>query len=349
MTTRPAETVLVRCDVGPTLGVGHLMRCAALAEEFQARGATVVFAADAGSVPFAAAQLAARGIRHVAPPGTPEEHVELARSLGARVVVVDSYLLGPDVYDALRAAGVVVLALVDGDPAGRAADLYLDQNIGAEHDVWELAPGAVRLAGLDHALMRDDIRALRPATPERAPAEVPEVLAVFGGTDAYAAAPVLARALVATGAPFHLTVVAAREETRAELEALAAGPLADGQSVTVIAPTERIAELVVAADLVVSAAGTSSWELMCLGAACALVCVADNQVESYGRAVEAGLADGLGYLEPLRSGPQAVVDLLRDLLTTPDRRQALRERGWAAVDGRGRQRVVDALGLLVTD
>ena len=39
--------------------------------------------------------------------------------------------------------------------------MLLDQNIGAEQDDWPLPEGAVRLAGLDYALMRDEIRARR--------------------------------------------------------------------------------------------------------------------------------------------------------------------------------------------
>ena len=53
----------MRCDVGPAYGVGHLMRCVALAEEFAARGFEVVFSAEVDSVPFALDQLGRRGFR----------------------------------------------------------------------------------------------------------------------------------------------------------------------------------------------------------------------------------------------------------------------------------------------
>lgn len=333
--------VLVRCDVGPGVGVGHLMRCVALAEELRRRGLSVTFCADVDSVPFARRQLASRGISVIASVETPQEHVALVRRLRPQLVVLDSYLLPEAVYAAVRAESAVLLAIVDGPPGGRQADLYLDQNLGAEEQTHALTPGATRLAGLTFALMRDSIVVLRPREPhEDRDIRAPRVLAFFGGTDAFGASPATARLLVATGRPFRATIVAGDDEARESIERLV--PEA-GQQIDVIAPTDELAMLVSSTDVVISAAGTSAWELMCLGAACALVWVADNQHESYARAVESGLGIGLGSLEDV-SGPTAsAVRSLRELLDLPERRRELRSRAWRAVDGRGRERVADAL------
>ncbi|MDI5939238.1 methyltransferase domain-containing protein [Micromonospora sp. DH15] len=95
------------------------------------------------------------------------------------------------------AAGVVTLAVVDGDTRGQDADVYLDQNLGAAHGP---LPGRL-LAGTAYPLLRDAVVAARPAAPRPAtPAARPRVLAFFGGTDAFGAAPVLARVLLATEA-----------------------------------------------------------------------------------------------------------------------------------------------------
>lgn len=316
------------------------MRCLALAEELHARGRDVRFLVDAAAVPFAAAQLAARGFASVPPAPTVEEQLRQVDALAPEAVVIDSYRLPPSAYDAARAS-YRTLALVDGDLGGRVADVYLDQNIGAEDDERVLPEGAVRLAGLRYALMRDEVLRHRPATPEvPAPSGAPRVFAFFGGTDAYGAAPVLTAALVATGRAFHLSVVAASDDSRA---ALAAIRPAAGQVIDVIAPTDRLAEHVRAADLVVSAAGTSSWELLCLGAAVAFVCVADNQAESYGRVVEGGLTFALGLLDVVRREPEAATAALAGALDDVDARNRLRRKGWELVDGRGRSRVVESL------
>lgn len=326
----------MRCDVGPTYGVGHLMRCVALSEEFAARGFEIVFSADVETVPFALEQLRGRGFRWVAPPDSAAGLVEQARTTDA--VVIDSYALPLDSYVAVRRTRPT-LALVDGDPAGRDGHLLLDQNIGAETDDWPLPEGTTRLAGLEYALMRGEILAAR--TPDRTPPGDPlRVFAFFGGTDAFGAGPVLTKAMVSTGRPFELRVVGATDELHRELSAIETGP---GQRVTPIGPTSGLAAEVAAADVVVSAAGTSSWELLCLGAACAFVCVADNQEQAYDRIVELGAVAGVGHLSRLRADPAPGVEVLSELFADVAAQDRLRAAGSRLVDGRGRERVADAV------
>ncbi|MEU7585428.1 spore coat protein [Micromonospora sp. NPDC049230] len=385
----------LRCDASPRRGVGHLVRCLALAEEFLARGAHVAVFGTVEQLPWATTELAARGIPLHPGPDSPAELVEAARRHELDVVVLDSYELDPAGAGALRAAGVFTLAIIDGDTRGQAADLYLDQNFGAEltsrgpgtelpdrdvaaglpgrevgaelpgRKVGALPPGrdvAARaglpgpgpgaglpglvLAGSRYALLRDSVITARPAVPQPATAvSRPRVLAFFGGTDAVGAAPVLTRVLVATGHPMDLTVVVGRPELEAEVEDITPGR---GQIIRPIPPTTSLPTLITEADLVVSAAGTSTWELCCLGAPAALVCVVDNQRESYTRVVRHGLAAGLGELPELtdagvagRAARAAAARTLHGLLSAPQRRATLAARAWSTVDGQGRARVVD--------
>ncbi|MFI6266612.1 PseG/SpsG family protein [Micromonospora sp. NPDC051006] len=334
----------LRCDAGPRRGVGHLVRSLALGEEFLARGARVEMFGSVDGVGWAAAQLAARGIPLHPGPATPAELVETARRHQLDVMVLDSYELDPAGAGALRAAGVRTVAIIDGDSRGQDADLYLDQNFGAATP--EL-PGRL-LAGTTYALLRDSVVTARPpAPPAPTVSGRPRVLAFFGGTDAVGAAPVLTRVLLSTGHPMELTVVVGRPEIEAELEDLAPGR---NQFVRTVPPTDELPTLIRAADLVVSAAGTSTWELCCLGAPTALVCVVDNQRESYHRVVRHGLVAGLGELPELaavglpgRTARAAAARTVHGLLASPERRAALAARGWATVDGLGRGRVVDAV------
>jgi spore coat polysaccharide biosynthesis predicted glycosyltransferase SpsG len=332
----------VRCDVGPIRGVGHVMRCLALAEELRGRGAEVVFVCDSHTVPWAHAQLVARAIPVEPAVRTPAEHVEVFRRLELDAVVFDSYDLDARVFSAVRRAGLPTLAIVDGDLRGAEADVYVDQNLGSELDQPELPQGSVRLAGLDYVLLRDEVLALRPAEPP-VPGPgggVPRVFAFFGGTDAFGAGPYVVAALAATGVPFEATVVAPGEDLA---KAIGAVPLGAGQHVEVIGPTSQLAAAVVASDLVLSASGTSTWELLCLGATAGLVCVVDNQVMGYERAVATGAAVGVGILSDLKVDPTPAAAVLRPLLTDPVERARIATAGWKLVDGLGRTRVADAL------
>jgi spore coat polysaccharide biosynthesis predicted glycosyltransferase SpsG len=224
--------------------------------------------------------------------------------------------------------------------------VFVDQNLGSELDQPVLPEGAIRLAGLDYVMLRDEILTLRPTEPP-APRRhgVPRVFAFFGGTDAYGAGPHVTAALAATGVPFEAVVVAPDENLA---EAVTAVPLGAGQRVEVIGPTSQLARAVVDADLVVSASGTSTWELLCLGATAGLVCVVDNQEMGYERAVATGAAVGVGVLSDLKEDPAAAAAVLRPLLADPVERARIAEAGWKLVDGQGRVRVADALFHLIS-
>ncbi|GAA3528240.1 UDP-2,4-diacetamido-2,4,6-trideoxy-beta-L-altropyranose hydrolase [Nonomuraea rosea] len=318
-----AVRIGVRCDAGVRGGAGHLVRCVALAEELRARGAEVVFLGEVSGSPWASAQLRDRGLPLSAAPSAPVRLAALACELRLDAVVLDSYDLPPGTGAALRKAGLPVLAVIDGDPLGQEADLYLDQNLGAERRPFDPpAPAATRLAGARYALLRDSVRR-RGREPRREP--VPRVLCFFGGTDSAGVAPAWAGALVATGRPFEATVVSP-------------APFAADGPITVIPPTDRLPELMAGADLVVTAAGSAIWELLYLGVPTALSWVADNQLIGYEELVGRGAAAGLG-----RAPDAAAVGVLARLLADPAAREEHGRRGGGLVDGRGRERVADAL------
>jgi spore coat polysaccharide biosynthesis predicted glycosyltransferase SpsG len=324
----------IRCDAGARTGVGHLVRCVALAEELVARGVGVRFLSDLGGVEWAEAQLSRRGLPWHPPPFDPVGLVAALERLEIDALVIDSYTLPPPHSVAVRRSGRRVLAIVDGDFRGQSADIYVDQNLDSVIHVED----AIGLAGLDYALLRASVRSLRPAAPPvHRSGRTPKVVAFFGGTDAYRAAPQVAELLTGTGVPFDATIVGADEQLRAELAAIPAGP---GRRLEIIPPTDDLPKLLAGADLAVSASGTSTWELLCLGLPSALVWVVDNQILGYERVMARGIAAGLGQLGHF--GDDAV-STLRRLLTDADLRTDLAARAWAAVDGRGAERVADAL------
>ncbi|WP_306839567.1 PseG/SpsG family protein [Catenuloplanes nepalensis] len=315
------------------MGAGHLVRCLALAEELLARGCRVALLGDVGSVSWTAREIDRLGLPVVAAPPSPEALALTARRLGLDAVVIDSYVTDPGCAAALRAGGVTVLAIVDGDPRGQDADLYLDQNLGAELVAPPLPPGAIRLAGLPYVLLRDSVRSRRPSRPRPPSAPgAPSVVCFFGGTDPAGAAPVLAGMLAATGVPLDAIVVS---PVPAEI------PVTPGQRFRCVPNTPDLPELLDGADLVVSAAGTSTWELLCLGVCPALVMVADNQRLGYDAMLARGLGFGLGAVADLPS--PAAISTLREALTSPSRRHELAARGWSEIDGDGRVRAADAL------
>lgn len=335
--------VAIVCDIGSRVGSGHAMRCLALAEELLPRGVAVTYASDVSAVPWVHDRILASGVEIGDAVREPGDLAAIGTTLDVDGVIVDSYTLGADAHAALRSSGLPVLAVVDHDLRGAVADLYLDQNIGSEEDAVALRRGT-RLAGLKYALMRDEILQRRPAgAPTARDVATPRVFGIFGGTDPAGAGPLVAQALADTGRAFDATIVTARPELVSEIGAVRLRP---DQSLTTIGPTDRLADHVVASDMVVSAAGSSAWELLCLGAATGLVCVADNQAVGYARAGARGVGVGLGHADRGPDFVAAAVEPLRAMLTDAGLRSRSAQAGWRLVDGRGRQRVADAFTAL---
>ena len=108
------------------------------------------------------------------------------------------------------------------------------------------------------------------------------MLVVMGGTDPLGVTGAVLDALAATGSELAVTAIA-QPDGRDELARRVAGYALD---VELVPPRADLTALMLEQDLVVSAAGTSVWELCCLGVPAALVCVADNQEAGYRRVLE---------------------------------------------------------------
>jgi spore coat polysaccharide biosynthesis predicted glycosyltransferase SpsG len=337
--------VAVRCDLATATGRRHVVRSLALAEELALRGVQVLFVADVEADDWARMHIAARGLEAVPPVVTPDEHVELVDRLAADAVVFDAHHLPHEVYTAVRDTGRPTLAAVDGDLRGAEADLLLDPNVGAEEVQHRLPRDCTRLAGLEYAPLRNDVLANRPiSAPVPASVEVPKVLVLLDEVDMPDAGAWVVRTLVATGRPFDVTVVAPEAEAREQVQAVRPAPR---QRIAAIAPDTRLAERVVRSDAVVGAAGQSTAELLCLGAAVGLVWVTDADVETYRQLMVQRAVIGLGSVEALGKDPDAGAEQAARLLSDSRERARLAESGWRRVDGLGRARAVDALvGLL---
>lgn len=334
MTCRdPAPVHLaIRCDALAATGTGHLVRQTALVEELLARGhrATLFGRCE---VEWARQQAARVGLEFVEPA---DDFVTQMLAARCDTLLIDGYDFPASVGAAAREAGVPVVAMVDGD-FGRHqdADMYVDQNLGS------FDPGKANwLVGPQYVLLRDVVLRRRDMEPARN--DPPRVLVVFGGSDPFGGCPVAAELLLSVGLPVEVVAIAASPERRAELEALA---VREGQSLVILGAQDDLPGLAMTCDFVISASGSSVWELACLGIPTALVCVTDNQITGYEAATES-LAVPVGRLDQLRSDDEArdaARTALTRLLGDGKLRDELRDGGRALIDGEGRTRVVDVI------
>jgi UDP-2,4-diacetamido-2,4,6-trideoxy-beta-L-altropyranose hydrolase len=339
--------LLIRADASVRIGTGHVMRCLALAQAWQDGGGEAHFAL-ADAPPAAAGRLEAEGLRlHrvAADAGGAEdarEVVRLARRVGAAWLVLDGYHFPAQYQEAVKGSGLRLLVIDDYGHAGRyAADLILNQNLYAEGRLYEgRAPGSRLLLGPRYALLRREF--LKWSGWKRSVPEVARTaLVTLGGADAGNVTGQVLRALRAIRqGPFEAVVlVGPGNPNRRELEEAVRGD----RRVSLAVNAPDVARLMAWADVAVSAAGSTCYELLFMGLPALALVLADNQAPVADALERHGLGESAGWGDRLDVG--AMADLLSAFLNDSRRRSAMAERGRAWVDGRGGGRVAALLGL----
>ena len=323
--------VLLRADAGIIQGTGHIMRCLTLAEALSTRGHEAELAWAGTDVPWLAQHVRDSGIRvHESMPDVLDK--ALIEMSAPDWVVVDSYRIPAEEISAANEL-TPVLAIVDGDDRGIEATLYLDHNLGARAETYR-HPARV-LAGADYALVRDEVLQQRRPEPWSMSGPRPTIVSFMGGTDPTAASIPVVRALIAASASTRIIVVAP-QQLHKDLETI----LANREHSELLSPTPALPELFGLADLVVSAAGTSAWDVCALAIPAVLVGVVDNQSASITSVVETGVALAIAVSKDTNNLVTDLTPLVTTLLTDQDARVRLSQTCRRVFDGEGKSRVV---------
>jgi UDP-2,4-diacetamido-2,4,6-trideoxy-beta-L-altropyranose hydrolase len=341
-------TLLIRADANVAIGTGHVMRCLALAQAWQDSGGQCIFAM-AESTP-AIEQRLLREKLHVkciaAASGSVEDSkgtVRLARERNAAWVVLDSYHFDSAYQFAIKASGFKLLLIDDhGQGETYCADLVLNQNLHATPELYTSREPSTRLLlGPRYALLRREFRQCRDYQRE-IPEAGRKILVTMGGSD-----------------PNNVTakvIEAIRQLTDSDLETVimvggsnpnlfALGPAVRGQkSMRLVADPPNVAELMKWADVAIAAAGTTFWEICCLGLPAVLLELAKNQKGVAAAADELRIAWSLG--DAAEASSCTIAGKLKELLSSQEIRASQSQKGRNLVDGVGAQRVLAFLSEL---
>lgn len=328
-----------RADASAKTGGGHVMRCMTLASALLKWGQKIAFLSQPGTVqtvpPLGASGMAV--IEVTAEPSSWIEGLNEWHAGGVDCLVIDSYGVGAEQERAMR--GTAKRIMVIDDLANRAhdCDILLDQNLGRTAASYAgLVPSHCEvLAGPRYALLRPEFAQARPRALARRGASGPveRILISMGMTDVGGVtARVLEAVLTAdTGAAIDV-VIGSRAPSLARVRALAArdGPIA------LHIDNADMCELMVAADLGIGAAGSTSWERCCLGLASIVMVLADNQRE--GAAALAGAGAALAGTDQLDASSAGLTAAVRRLSSSSVERATMAASAAGLADGQGVRR-----------
>ena len=327
------------CDLSPTIGAGHFMRCTALAEEFIHKGHSIEMSVNLVGVPLASMRASEVPVTLKPEFTDTNELIEWIESSDIELVIWDSYTR-PSEQSLSVKEKVRVVAIVDGDLRGQHADLYIDQNIDAHLD--HIDSTYEVLAGTDYAILSSHIISARRSTP-RIQEDLPrQLLIAMGGTDARGLAEVLSKKLSGYLPEVLVNVVIPKlqgSESKSDLESRG--------NLKILNPTTKLFELIRDSDLYIGGCGTSVWEALYIGTPMACLAVADNQELTYGRLLDHGLVVGLGVLGNDQFNALQKVEVISRALIDTKALIQMSTKGQKIIDGRGRERIVARASKLV--
>ena len=338
--------LLVRADASTAIGTGHLMRCLALAQRWRDSGGQVIFLSvcDSDALRRSVQQESAEFVAATATIGSDADATEvirLARQHSAPWVVIDGYNFGAAYQQTIKRAGMRLLTIDDtGEAAPYCADIVLNQNITANESLYEQRePHTKLLLGTNYVLLRREFTS-RMGQRRQLPPKAHRLLVTMGGSDPENVMEKILRGLHQCRA-LKLEVRAIIGAANPHVKSLRTVARESGLEICLEEKVADMSAMMAWADVAISAAGTTLWELAFMGVPVITVEVADHQRPIGAAAAQRRVSVNLGWHASLAEA--AIAEKVRELVRDGDRRRQMSERGQRLVDGRGASRVLEQL------
>lgn len=346
--------LILRADADSRVGLGHIMRCLALAQAWRKAGGSAIFLTRCKSS-LILKKIKKEGfelesLERVHPNATDSKSlISLCRRIEAKglraVAVVDGYHFDSAYQKEVFKAGFRFLCVDDYGHSERYwADWVLNQNASASSRIYAgKAPRSQLLLGPEYALLRRefiDCHNFERRIPQRAQ----KLLVTLGGADPVNATTKVLESLSQLRIKsLEVRILIGSENPRRNELKSKIKPLhfAKGPHIRLISKTDNMVGMMAWADLAVSAGGSTCWEMAALGLPNAIITIADNQIKNSQALARRGVSVNLGWHEEVKI--DRISQVLKDLITDKALRTSMSQRGRMMVDGSGASKVCSLL------
>lgn len=297
--------VVFRVDASLQIGSGHTMRCLTLAGSLRLQGVECHFLCrnhtghlieqirgegyTVHELPIEVDVLPeGDGLAHSAWLGATQARDAQAcqpviNALQPSWLIVDHYALDKIWEDKLKPFCQRLMVIDDLADRHHCCDLLLDQNLGRQSsDYVALVPDhCTLLTGPTYALLRPEFSDLREySLKRRVRPNLKNIIINMGGVDKDNATGTVLSALEQCSLPQDCQITVIMGAKAPWIERVQAQASSMSRSIDVRVNVRNMATLMAECDLVIGAAGSTSWERCCLGVPTLMVVLALNQVES---------------------------------------------------------------------
>ncbi len=339
--------VIFRVDAAPRVGWEHLWRCVVLAMALQRRRRPAYFLSqlEPGSLGLTLKRGGNEWLDADSPAGTAEDLQELLqeiRRIRPAAVIIDSPDVKEDYLAEVCKTGVMVVSMDSMATVAFSSRLIINPLLGPGREAYEFVPGTQLLLGPRYALVRSEIRRQRPIRAQE-PAQPFRGVVALGDDDPHNQSGAVARHLLNCPRVGRVAVlVRSHHPDLPGLQALA--EQSNGRMEVCHEPAE-VALRVARCHFAITAGNSWSLELACVGVPQIVIVQSEAHWPTAQRLEEEGAATCLGWQANV--SPQTLRQAANDLLGDNLERQAMARCGRKLIDGRGPDRLVTALEVLL--
>ena len=254
-------------------------------------------------------------------------------------VVVDGYQFSADYLQSIKNYGIKLLLVDDvGFEGPVISDLLLNQNIYAKRSLYNCRTSSTDfLLGCKYVLLRREFLKWKNWKKPPIP-EIGKILVTMGGSDFHNVTMRVIDALESV-VPKNIEICIVTGSLNPYTNQIKERANSSALNYKVIVDPKDITGLMISADMAISAAGSTCWELSYLGIPFATVILAENQEKIASELEAQGVSMNLGWHNSLTEN--SLVDCLSRLVNEPNMRMNMGRKGKLIVDGNGARRVVD--------
>ena len=348
------KNIFIRVDSGSDVGLGHVMRCFALAESINTMNFNVYFISK---------KIRGNIIKRIENDGYKVFHLnskvlkssKLDWKMDAlettkiiqrfknekNLLLVDNYELSKMWETSLKSVVDKIIIIDDFSNRSHNCNLFIDQNLhtGKIDRNKKYSKNCKKLLGPKYALLRNEFAENRKNVKNRS-GKINRILISFGGSDEKNQTLISLKAIKKlAGEKINVDVIVGEpNKNKTKIKKICSSI----ENLTYYQQPKNIAKIMKRADLAIGAGGIITWERCCLGLPSIVSIVSKNQEDMVNAVSRKGCLINLGKAERLTS--EDYLNAIKNL--NPGKLVHMQKKCMKLVDGKGAERVAKQISLI---
>ena len=284
------DKIAIRADGNTNIGMGHIMRCVAIGKELQKRNIKPIFFTKNSEATNDVLQKNRIDFVILESLNLDEEIQEVETLLTQNdidCILTDSYWLSNEYLNRLDKACKLLISIDDNNLYNYPSDIIINSNIYASDFNYPKKNENVKLLlGCEYSILREEFVNVSPININK---YVSNILVTMGGTDVNNFTPIILDSISDLDVNINVIIGPGFRCTKDIVE------ISDKhKNINLIYNPSNMKDIMIKNDIVISASGTTTYELGTLGIPTILIGQADNQNNILKKVKELGIMLSLG-------------------------------------------------------